>query len=98
MSGWRLRSREEREWLHAEFNRRRRSQLASVPRAERPAAVRRAMAWLEEHLSCCPQLGSDVKRAAARAGIREKPLRLAREALGIVTTNDGRAGSTWRLP
>jgi hypothetical protein len=91
-------SREERIWLRREVSRRRLAQLAGESRAKRPAAVRLAMAWLEEHLSRGPRQGVDVKAAAARDGISEQTLRRATEALGVLKTNGGPSGSTWRLP
>ena len=91
-------TREQRDRLKVEVDRRRRAQLIGDSRSKRPPAVRRGIAWLEEYLSHGPRDGREVKKAAARDGIKGKPLRLAREALGVLTTNGGRAGSTWRLP
>lgn len=89
---------DQREWLRLEIDRRRRAQLAGERPVQRPSAVRRAIAFLEEELSRGPRDGCDVKAAARDAGIALKTLRSAREALGVVCTNDGRSGSRWRLP
>ena len=99
MTAYRPQTREEWDALRLEVNRRRRAQLAGEGRhAERPTAVRRAMTWLDEYLSCGPRSSADVKAAAREARISPNALRSAREALGVRCANGGRTGATWSLP
>jgi hypothetical protein len=90
------RTREEREALHRAFSDARLARLAGE--AKQPAAVRRAMALLDEELSRGPRSAVEMRHWAARVGISTKTLRKAREALGVLCTNGGKTGSTWRLP
>lgn len=91
-------TRDTREELRGEINRRRRAQLAAERRAQRPTAVGRAVEFLEDQLSRGPRSSADVKAAASADGISATALRSGREALGVQCSNGGRTGSCWALP
>ncbi|TXH69870.1 MAG: hypothetical protein E6Q88_08980 [Lysobacteraceae bacterium] len=66
---------------------------------EERTATGEAMEWLREALSAGPRPARDVKREATDAGIEQKPLRSARERLGIKPQKAGfGSGWVWALP
>lgn len=91
-------TRDQRDWLRGEIDRRRRAQLlAGEISPRRPEATERAIAFLLEQLSRGPRHSSEIWRAAEAAGIAEHAVKQARRALNVRCSNGGRTGSVWRL-
>ncbi|MGA7980548.1 MAG: AAA family ATPase [Chromatiaceae bacterium] len=63
------------------------------------SATDEAAEWLRELLSAGPMKAADVQKEARQAGINDKPLRTARERLGVKPKKSGfSAGWWWSLP
>jgi len=75
-------------------------QILAVPAAgEERNATDEAVEWLRAELAGGPLPAADVVKEAKRAGIQEKPLRSARERMGIKPRKAGfNSGWIWSLP
>lgn len=72
--------------------------LAPAQAAEERSATDEAADWLRDLLAAGPMKASDVQREARRAGIGDKPLRAARERLGIKPRKSAFTGGwEWEL-
>lgn len=72
--------------------------LAPAQATEERSATDEAADWLRELLAAGPMKASDVQREARQAGIGDKPLRAARERLGIKPRKRAFAGGwEWGL-
>lgn len=74
---------------------------AMIPQGDpdEQSATDEAQGWLRELLGAGPMKAAEVQKEARQAGIGDKPLRRARERLGIKPTKrDFKGGWEWGLP
>ncbi len=74
--------------------------LTAVPRNDKEATkLAEARAWLADYLGDGGQPQKQVKTAAKNAGVSDRTLWRAKDALGVVSLKDGMTGGwTWNLP
>jgi hypothetical protein len=94
---------DERDWLRAEVDRRRREEVGTRPKVGRTRAdvrerlLRCAETYLRETLADGPRPCSDVLREAWRQGIPQPVLDEARRSVGVVLMGQG-VEARWSLP